>query len=160
MAEWYAQAVVQGAVVACRWERLGCHRFLHMLQGAKKPSSDFIFDADRANDPCAFVESLPHIKGFAGTIVLEPVQCWWLAATFGFRERDTGRRWVREVAFWVPRKNAKTSLSVGIVLYCLNYEIAKLRGVVSELRADLDDALAKWRRGEPAPPPRQRGNRA
>lgn len=39
-------------------------------------------------------------------------------------------------------------------------EITKLRGVVSELRADLDDALAKWRRGEPAPPPRQRGNRA
>ncbi|WCS27799.1 terminase large subunit [Methylobacterium sp. NMS14P] len=122
MAEWYAQAVVQGAVVACRWERLGCQRFLDMLHEAKRPSSDFIFDADRANDPCAFIETLPHIKGFAGTIVLEPVQCWWIAATFGFRERDTGRRWVREVAFWVPRKNAKTALSVGIVLYCLNYE--------------------------------------
>ncbi|GAN49696.1 terminase large subunit [Methylobacterium radiotolerans] len=122
MAEWYAQAVVQGAVVACRWERLGCHRFLHMLQEAKKPRSEFIFDADRANDACAFIETLPHIKGFAGTIILEPVQCWWLAAIFGFRERDTGRRWVREVAFWVPRKNAKTALSVGIVLYCLNYE--------------------------------------
>jgi hypothetical protein len=64
MAEWYAQAVVQGAVVACRWERLGCQRFLHMLQEAKKPRSEFIFDADRANDPCAFIETLPHIKGF------------------------------------------------------------------------------------------------
>lgn len=39
-------------------------------------------------------------------------------------------------------------------------EIAKLRGVVSNLRSDLDDALAAWRRGEPAPPPKPRGNRA
>lgn len=39
-------------------------------------------------------------------------------------------------------------------------EIAKLRGVVSNLRAALEDALSKWRGGEPAPPPKQRGNRA
>lgn len=122
MGEWYARAVVEEAVVACRWERMGCHRFLHMLQEARKPRSAYIFDRDRANDACAFIESLPHIKGFAGTITLEPVQCWWLAAIFGFRERDTGRRWVREVAIWAPRKNAKTAISVGVMLYCLNYE--------------------------------------
>lgn len=78
-----------------------------MLQEARKPRSEFIYDPDRVTDACAFGETLPHSKGFEGLIVLEPVQCWWLAAIFGFRERDTGRRWTREVAFWVPRKNGK-----------------------------------------------------
>ncbi|MBB2964731.1 terminase large subunit domain-containing protein [Methylobacterium sp. R2-1] len=122
MAEWYCQAVVQEAVTACRWERLACHRFLHMLQEARKPRSEFIYDADRVADVCAFGETLPHSKGFEGNIVLEPVQCWWLAAIFGFRERDTGRRWTREVALWVPRKNGKTELAKIVVLYCQNFE--------------------------------------
>lgn len=122
MAEWYCQAIVQEAVTACRWERLACIRFLHMLQEARKPRSEFIYDADRVADVCAFGETLPHSKGFEGTIILEPVQCWWLAAIFGFRERDTGRRWTREVALWIPRKNAKTETAKIIVLYCQIFE--------------------------------------
>lgn len=113
---------MQGAVTACRWERLACIRFLHMLQDARKPRSEFIYDADRVADVCAFGETLPHSKGFEGTIVLEPVQCWWLAAIFGFREKDTHRRLVRDVALWVPRKNGKSELSKIVLLYCQNFE--------------------------------------
>lgn len=122
MAEFYCRQVVQEAIPSCRWERLGCERFLHMLQEAKKPRSEFYFSADHVADVCAFGETLPHSKGFEGLIVLEPVQCWWLAAIFGFREKETGRRWTREVALWVPRKNGKTELAKIVVLYCQNFE--------------------------------------
>ena len=39
-------------------------------------------------------------------------------------------------------------------------EIEKLRREVSGLRSELEDALTRWRRGEAAPPPKHRGNRA
>lgn len=122
MAEFYCRQVVQKAIPSCRWERLGCERFLHMLQEAKKPRSEFYYSADHVNDVCAFGETLPHSKGFEGNIILEPVQCWWLAAIFGFREKVTMRRWTREAALWVPRKNGKSELSKIVVLYCQNFE--------------------------------------
>lgn len=122
MAEWYCQMVVNRKVNACMRERQACLRFLHMLQEAKKPACEYYFSPNHVADICGFTESLQHSKGFEGYIVLEPVQIWWLAACFGFREKDTDRRWVREIALWVPRKNGKTELVKSIVLYCLNYE--------------------------------------
>ncbi|MDP4024472.1 hypothetical protein Q8W71_17745 [Methylobacterium sp. NEAU 140] len=38
-------------------------------------------------------------------------------------------------------------------------EIQALRAEVAAVREDLDDVLARWRRGEPAPPPVERRNR-
>lgn len=122
IAEWYCRAVVQGVVAACRWERLGCERFLHMLQEAKKPRSSFYFDSDVVADACFFMENLPHSTGRDNDLVLEPVQCWWVAGIFGFRDKETNRRHVTEASFWIPRKNGKTELAKGIVLYCMLFE--------------------------------------
>ena len=60
----YIEAVLSGAVPACKWVRLACQRQrddLATLQG-------YHFDAAQANKVCRFVEALPHIKGsqFAG----------------------------------------------------------------------------------------------
>lgn len=93
-----------------------------MLVEAAKPNSEFVFRIEPVLDACAFIEGLPHVKGFEGTIVLEPVQCWWLAAIFGFRERDTGLRWVRDARLYVPRKNGKSVISAGMGLFCANCE--------------------------------------
>lgn len=121
-AQWYCEQVARGEIIACEWERLACRRYLFMLQEARKPRSPYYFSADHAIDPCAFIETLPHSKGFEGNIVLEPVQCWWICAIFGFRERGTHRRWVREASLWIPRKNTKTETAKGIVIYCTNFE--------------------------------------
>lgn len=122
MAEWYCRLVVQGHVSACLTEIQGCQRFLNMLIEARKPHSDYVYDPDHVLDVCEFIETLPHVKGFHGTIVLEPVQCWWLAGIFGFRERETGLRWTREASLWIPRKNGKTALAAGVLIYCCNFE--------------------------------------
>jgi phage terminase large subunit-like protein len=117
---------------ACTWERLACGRFLDMLEQSKSPDCPYVFSPDHVTDFCLFFEALPHIKGFAGTYVAEPVQCWWFSAIFGFRNRRTGLRWTRTAEIWIPRKNAKTATAVAIVLYCMNCEgEAGAEGLVS-----------------------------
>lgn len=122
MAVWYCEEVVAGRVPACIWEVLACQRFLDMREQARSGAAPFAWSDEHVADVCDFVEKLPHIKAFEGTIVLEPVQCWWLAGIFGFRDRQTDHRWVRNARIWVPRKNTKTTLAVGVVVYCTNFE--------------------------------------
>ena len=122
MAVWYCQEVLAGHVPACEYEQLACRRFLMMKAQADAGTAPYIWSDADVCDVCFFIENLPHTKAFKGYIVLEPVQCFYLAAIFGFREKQTGLRWVRSVSLWIPRKNAKTTLSVGISLYCLTCE--------------------------------------
>lgn len=126
MAIWYCQEVVSGGVPACKQEIQACRRFLDMRDEALRATltgkGPFTWSDDHVVDVCDFIEKLPHVKAFTGSIVLEPVQCWWIAGIFAFRERASGLRWVRTVRIWIPRKNTKTTLSTGIVLYCLNFE--------------------------------------
>lgn len=122
MAVWYCEGVSARRVEACDGERLACERFLKMRCEATGPRSPYVWSDDPVADVCSFIEKLSHIKAFSGDIVLEPVQCFWLAATFGFRERRTGLRWVRSARIWVPRKNTKTTIATGVVLFCSNYE--------------------------------------
>lgn len=122
MAVWYCQEVVAGHVPTCKEEKQACDRFLKMYQETKDQKSAMSWSVDVVCDVCSFIEKLPHVKGESGPIVLQPVQCWWLAAIFGFRERATGLRWVREASLWIPRKNGKTLLSAGIALFAANCE--------------------------------------
>lgn len=119
MAVWYAEEVAAGRVPACKEETQACIRFLTMRKMAQSGTLDYTWSDAHVIDACSFVEKLPHTKAFTGTITLEPVQCWWIANIFGFREKTTGLRWIRTVSFWVPRKNTKSTLAVGVVLYCL-----------------------------------------
>src|SRR5919206_885010 len=122
MAVWYCAEVVAGRVPACKYEVQACERLLEMRRQALAGEAEFVWSDEHLIDVCDFIEKLPHVKAFTGTITLEPVQCFWLAGIFAFRERETGLRWTRSASLWVPRKNGKTSISVGVVLYCANFE--------------------------------------
>lgn len=122
MAVWYCEEVKAGRVPACEEEVQAARRFLDMRAAALAGRAEFTWSDAHLADVCDFIEKLPHVKAFDGTIVLEPVQCWWLAGIFAFREKRTGLRWTRTVRIWIPRKNTKTTLSTGIVLYCCNFE--------------------------------------
>lgn len=122
MGTWYCEEVIAGRVPACTLEILACQRFLDMRKAAKTAASLFVWSDAHVVDFCDFAEKLPHVKAFQGTIVLEPVQCWWACGIFGFRERETGLRWVRSASLWIPRKNTKTAFSVAVALFCANCE--------------------------------------
>ena len=119
----YMQAVASAAAPACKWARLAVQRQLDDL--ARAPSADWpwVFDKERAERPCHFIELLPHIKGKwakeGRNIHLEGWQAFIITTIFGWVHRDTGLRRFREAYIEVPRKNAKSTISSGIALYML-----------------------------------------
>ena len=84
-------------------------------------AGDCVFDADAASIVLDFFpECLRHVKGeLAGTpFVLEPWQSAVVANLFGWKRPDGTRRYRRGMLY-VPRKNGKTTLAAGILLYVL-----------------------------------------
>ncbi|PEF36293.1 terminase large subunit domain-containing protein, partial [Bacillus wiedmannii] len=80
----------------------------------------YIFDEEKANKPIEFIECFcKHSKGeWAGKpIELELFQKAYIAALFGFVDKDTGLRRYRESIFYVARKNGKTTMLAGLAAY-------------------------------------------
>ena len=112
--------------------RQAAQRFLDDLKRAKKKDCPFIFDPWHANDPCDFIEKLHHVEGKweKPTIVMHPSHIFFVVQLFGFRKRqwvftegwgDDGKfhpRRFTSALFAVARKNAKSTLSSAILLYC------------------------------------------
>jgi phage terminase large subunit-like protein len=117
----YAQAVVAGEIIACKWVKAACSRQLDDLKRWQgKRAAPWQFNIAAAERVCAFIELMPHIKGpKAGTlIVLEDWQCFILTTIFGWLKPD-GQRRFRRVYIEVPRGNAKSTLSSTVALYML-----------------------------------------
>lgn len=112
--------------------RQAAQRFLDDLKRAKKKDCPFIFDPWHASDPCDFIEKLHHVEGKweKPTIVMHPSHIFFVVQLFGFRKRqwvytegwgDDGKfhpRRFTSALFAVARKNAKSTLSSAILLYC------------------------------------------
>jgi phage terminase large subunit-like protein len=117
-AAWkYGEDVLSGKIPACKWVKLACQR---QLDDLKKKDWPFVFDFDRAERVCNFIERLPHVKGKwargGERIKLEPWQKFGLTTIFGWVKADGLRRF-REVYWEIPRKNAKSTIASGVGLY-------------------------------------------
>jgi len=99
--------------------KLAAKRFLDDLKRAKKKGAPFTFSRDHANHACSWIELLPHVEGKWETpeIRLHPSHVWFVVQLFGFRKPDGTRRFTSAL-FAVARKNAKSTLSAAILLYC------------------------------------------
>ncbi len=129
-ARQYAEQVVSGDISACRWVKQSCQRQLDDLARFNGKTSPYQFNPklrDRegrtflpADNLCAFIERLPHVKGsLAGEpIKLEPWQVFILTTVFGWVKPD-GKRRFRRSYIEVPRGNAKSTLSSAAALYML-----------------------------------------
>jgi phage terminase large subunit-like protein len=119
-----------------KWVRLAARRFIKDLKRAHLKKSPFFFSAGHANRACAFLEELPHVEGTwksiryfdsngealdTETIELHPAHVFFVVNLFGFRGHDLHRRFTSAILA-VARKNAKSTLAAGIMLYCLCFE--------------------------------------
>jgi phage terminase large subunit-like protein len=148
----YARAVVAGEQPACKYTRQACERQLADLDRPVSDTWPWVFDDDRADRPCAFIELLPHIKGKwareGRLIELEPWQSFVLTTVFGWVHHETGLRRFREGYVEVPRKNAKSTLSSGLALYMLSAdgehgaEVYSAATTRDQARIVFDDAKA------------------
>ncbi|NBS97501.1 MAG: terminase large subunit, partial [Betaproteobacteria bacterium] len=129
-ARQYAEQVIAGEILTCKWVQRACQRQLDDLAKFKGKSSPYRFNpklTDKsgrsfypADNLCAFIERLPHVKGpLAGeAIQLEPWQVFILSTVFGWVKPD-GKRRFRRSYIEVPRGNAKSTLSSAVALYML-----------------------------------------
>jgi phage terminase large subunit-like protein len=129
-AKKYAERVVSHEILTCEWVQKACKRQLDDLIRFKRKSSLYQFNPellDRNGRPyrpadnlCAFIERLPHVKGPLASkmIVLEPWQVFILSTVFGWVKSD-GKRRFRRSYIEVPRGNAKSTLSSAVGLYML-----------------------------------------
>jgi len=119
----YAESVADAPALACKWVRLAAKRFLDDLEKAERDDYPYTFDDLRAFRACAFIESLPHVKGGWAArgerLKLAPWQIFATANLFGWINRETGRRRFRRALILVPRKNGKSAWAAGIGLYML-----------------------------------------
>jgi len=104
-----------------KWVQLAAQRHLDDLKRQRRRTCSFRFSEWHANDVCDFIEKLPHVEGVwqNPNIVLEPFQIFILVCVFGWRRKDNGYRRFTVVYEEVARKNAKSTLTAGISLYCL-----------------------------------------
>ena len=112
----YIGNVLSGTIPVCDFIRQACQRQKDDL--AKKTFA-YRFDLKKAENPCFFIEQLPHIEGpLAGKLIhLEPWQCFLLTTLFGWVNKDTGARRFRRAYVEMPKGNGKSALSSGVMLY-------------------------------------------
>ncbi len=129
----YAQDVVAGKIVSCKWHRLACQRHLKDLERSRNGAMPYVWNPeliDKDEKPyrpaeriCKFAQLMPHIKGdwaARGQLIkLERWQAFILASIFGWVHAQTGKRRFRVADVIVPRKNAKSTLAAVIGLYML-----------------------------------------
>lgn len=127
----YAKRVVAGDEVAGRLERLACQRYLNDLQ--RQGSDGFPYRLNEALGArcCRFLELLPHIKGQWARpqmvdgvmsypkLKMEDWQVFIVMNVIGWVNSITGLRRFRRVYEEVARKNAKSTLAAGLLLFCL-----------------------------------------
>src|ERR1700742_3811826 len=91
IAAQYADDVLSGKQIACKWVRLACERQINDLARQGDESFAFRFEPNLATHVCWFVEQAPHIKGKlrGRKIRLEPWQVFILTTAFGWINKDT-----------------------------------------------------------------------
>lgn len=115
----YAESVVAGRILACKWVKLACNRHLKDLDRSETDEFPYYFDPVASERALSFLSRLPHVKGeWRGKPVkLEPWQCFIVSSLFGWRKQSDGYRRFRTASVYVPRKNGKSLLAGGIGLY-------------------------------------------
>ena len=111
----YAEQVVSGDVIACRYVKLSCQRFLNDL----KKDWRWNYEVKQAEQVCWFIEhGIKHVKGeLAGQFLkLEPWQCFILCNIYGWRDKDGTRRF-QYVLLEIARKNGKTLFGAGLAIH-------------------------------------------
>lgn len=104
----YAQNVIDNKILACKWIKLACERFMSLFY-----RDDIYFDYDDVDMKIRFVGKMKHfVDEFADKpFILYDWQQWIFAGIFGFKYINTGYRVTKNVLLFISRKNGKSSLA-------------------------------------------------
>ena len=116
--EYYEKIKAREIITSKRVEKV----YKKLVAEIRKPKGDWIFDEKRAIKPINFIENFcRQSKGewIGKNINLQLFQKAFIAALFGFVHKETGIRRFKEAFFLVARKNGKSTMLSGLILYML-----------------------------------------
>ena len=117
----YAYDVINSHSPACKEEIQACQRFIDDLNS----DFEFVYDTDKAERACRFIELMPHTKGKWAAkkekLILEPWQKFGVCNLFGWVNKLGFRRF-RKAYFKIPRKNGKSILVAAIGLLMFSHD--------------------------------------
>lgn len=117
----YAQQVIDGKIVACKWVKAACKRHFRDLERSAQADYPYRFDSAKADRACKFIEALPHTKGRWAArredLKLGPWQKFITCSLFGWVSKSTGRYRFTECYVCVPRKNGKSPWAAAVGQY-------------------------------------------
>lgn len=118
----YAAKCLSGEIVAGKKHKWACKRLLRDFERIGDADFPYIWDDEQAEEIVSWFALLRHSKGvLAGQpIQLTDWQKFTLCQIYGWRHKDTGRRRFTIAFIEVGRKNAKSQMLAG----CMLYEIA------------------------------------
>ncbi len=114
----YALDVCMGKIVACKYVKAACAKYLSELADV---TQDWYFNADVAEKYLRSVQKFSHVIGHWPTknIVYEPWQCWVWMNIMGFLNKETEFRRFRIAHVEIARGNAKSAMASQAALYFL-----------------------------------------
>lgn len=108
----YAQSVLSGKQIACRYIKLAAERFISDLN-----RKDLYFDIDEAERVTEFFENILNVPELKKPVPLPPPHAFWIQQLYGFKYKATKLRRFTTVYNQVARKNFKTFEVSGITNY-------------------------------------------
>lgn len=122
----YVRGVLAGDIPACKQIKQACQRTADHFKRERKKDFPYYYDAVQANRVCGIIERLPHVKGrWAANgerIRLEPWQCWIICTLYGWKRKADGLRKYRRATIVIPRKQGKSLLAAGLMIYHLLFD--------------------------------------
>jgi phage terminase large subunit-like protein len=124
----YAEGVCAGDILAGRYVKLACKRFIDDLDKQDDPDYPYYFHPESANHVVEFMEKMPHTKGkWAAkkeTLKLQPWQKFIECNVFGWLKKSDDNRRFRQSYEEIPRKNGKSirMAARGLYLFCADSE--------------------------------------
>lgn len=124
----YANECISGEIISCKKHKWACERFLKDLESDK-----FHWDEKEAQRIVDWFKYLYHSKG---TLAKKPIelitwQKFIMCQIHGWKSKKTGLRRFKQAFIIVARKNAKTQMQAGNVLYEMSV-VATRNGEISE----------------------------
>lgn len=119
----YAYDVINEVVLAGKYVKLACLRYINDLKRAETDEFEYYFDLEAANKVMDYAELLVLAEGDEVTqLELADFQCFIIGNLFGWRHKETGYRRFVDSYVQVGRQNGKSLLNGILGTYCANFD--------------------------------------
>lgn len=99
----YAESVLNGKQIACRFIKMACDRFMKDLE-----RKDLVYDLDSVENVTHFFENVLCVPELGRSVEMPLFHAFWVQQLYGFKFKDTGLRRFTTVYNQFARKSAKT----------------------------------------------------